>query len=156
MLARGFRNAIGKAKDEATLALPAFSRGAREGIELIARLDASRGVIGALAETSPRQPAGIGFIDGDYLVNAVHESARNRIFEHAGALCSRTLHNKEVARQRVNRERADVGHSPTGALIRPAVPFVGCLLRFVGRPFAQRVELEPHLLAKHRLYIGKR
>jgi len=98
---------------------------------------------------------GIGFINGDHLVNAVHEPARDRIFKHAGTLCRCALYDKDVARQRVDRERADVRHATARALIRPAVPFIGCLLGLVGGPFAQGIELESQLLPQHRLRIGK-
>jgi hypothetical protein len=42
MLARGFCNAIRKAKHKAALTPSPLGCGAREGIELIARLDAAR------------------------------------------------------------------------------------------------------------------
>src|SRR5262245_54843712 len=155
VLARGFCNAIREAKHETALTPSLLCRSAREGVELIACFNTARRIAGAPAIASPRQSARIGFINGDYLVDAVHKSARDRIFEHAGAFCGCTLNDKGIAGQRMNRERADIHHTTARVLICAAVPLVGCLLRLVGKSLSQRVELEPHLLPEHRLRIGK-
>src|SRR5262249_23577647 len=101
-LARGFCNAIREAKYEAALTSSPLGRGARKGIKLVARMDAAGRVGGAFAETSARQPASIGFVDADHLVNAVHKPPRNGILEYARTFCRCALDDKHLARQRVN------------------------------------------------------
>src|SRR5581483_5571647 len=137
----------GEAKNKASFAFFPQRGCAREYKQLTTRLDAAVRFTGVPAVTCARCPVGIGFVDCGYLIDAVRELAGDRILEDARTLCRCSLHDQIVATQRMHREAADVGHAAARAHVFRAVPFIRCLLGFIREALAERVELEPQLLA---------
>ena len=60
--------------------------GAREGEQLLARLDAAGGAAGVLAIGRARRCVGVVLVDGDHLIDAVGQLVHQRVFgDAAGA-----------------------------------------------------------------------
>jgi hypothetical protein len=97
MLARGSRNAIGEAKNKATLAFSPLGRSSRKGIQMLAGLDAAMRVAGKLTVSSAHGFAGIVFVDRDHLVDAVGEPACDCVFHDLPTFRGGALHNKIAA-----------------------------------------------------------